>query len=51
MELDTEQLTTLIKILDSDAFMSRRKRERLITPKHPVVGAAPETGAERRPAA
>ena len=34
MGLCTEQATILVKLMDTGTVASRRKRERLITPKH-----------------
>ena len=39
MGLCTEQATILVKLMDTDTVASRRKRERLITPKHTATGA------------
>jgi hypothetical protein len=46
MELRAEEanrVATLVKstVVDSDAFVSRRKRMRLITPKHAARPASP----------
>ena len=43
MGLNPENATTLVKLMDSAAFVSRRKRERLVTPKHaPAASETPD---------
>ena len=53
MGLGNENVTILVKLLEDDHFVSRRKRERLITPQHPTIepAAAGAPATETAPAA
>jgi hypothetical protein len=50
MGLDTDKATLLVKLIDTDMFVSRRKRERLITPPHTPAPAADTPAGDVPPA-